>query len=365
MIKLIDRLLIYNNYKILRKGELKMTDRNRRDEAPEAESVEFKIPKRNKFIVMKDKLLGGITGLLGKLKKSKKKEKSSEEDEDMPRDRRPDRPLDGRPDKPLDGRTEIQIDGRTERPLDARAERPLNGRPGRPTEEDEGKPPEKNKFKLDKLHIVVIVLAIVAVTVIILAGVMYKKASALNSEVKNKPVVTEAPKVTGKAIIPGSVKVYTPPNGFDMVKTSGIKFAKPITWVVDANARATGNNGLLETVWAEDVKNTHLNVFAFKHNLTKTERIKQLKVSQLNEFCIENGSTNYKVIEFEEITVGNREALETLFYYTLGENRYLAYQITVPTNKKDYVFTMAYRNGSTTMDVELIVKMIVDSLQIN
>lgn len=317
-----------------------MTDRNRRDEAPEAESVEFKIPKRNKFIVMKDKLLGGITGLLGKLKKSKKKEKPSEEDEDMPRDRRPERPLDGRP------------------------ERPLDGRPGRPTEE-EGKPPEKNKLKLDKLHIVVIVLAIVAVTVVILAGVMYKKASAINSEAKNKPVVTEAPKVTGKVIKPGSVKEYTPPNGFDLVKTSGIKFAKPITWVIDGHTKATGNNGLLETIWAEDVKNTHLNVFAFKHNLTKTERIKKLKVSQLNEFCIENGATNYKVIEFEEITVGNREALETLFYYTLGENRYVAYQITVPTNNKDYVFTMAYRNGSTSMDVELILKIIVDSLQIN
>ena len=346
-----------------------MTDRNRRDEAPEAESVEFKIPKRNKFIVMKDKLLGGITGLLGKLKKSKKKEKSSEEDEDMPRDRRPDRrpdrPLDGRPDKPLDGRTEIQIDGRTERPLEARAERPLNGRPGRPTEEEEGKPPEKNKLKLDKIHFVVIVLAIVAVAVVVLAGVMYKKASAINKEAKVKPIVTEAPKVIGKVIKPGTVKEYTPPNGFDMVKTAGIMFAKPITWVIDGHTKATGNNGLLETLWAEDVKNTHLNVFAFKHNLTKTERIKQLKVSQLNEFCIENGSTNYKVIEFEEITVGNREALETLFYYTLGENRYLAYQISVPTNNKDYVFTMAYRNGSTTMDVELIVKMIVDSLQIN
>ena len=349
MIKLIVRLFKYDNYMILRKGELKMTDRNRRDEAPEAESVEFKIPKRNKFIVMKDKLLGGITGLLGKLKKSKKKEKSSEEDEDMPRDRRPDRPLDGRPDRPLDGR----------------AERPLDGRPGRPSEEEEGKPPEKNKLKLDKLHIVVIVLVIVAVTVIILAGVMYKKASALNSEVKNKPVVTEAPKVTGKAIVPGNEKEYTPPNGFDMVKTTGIEFAKPITWVVDANARATGNNGLLETIWAEDVKNTHLNVFAFKHNMTKTERIKKLKVSHLNESCIEAGATNYKVIEFKEIIVGNREVLETLFYFTLGENRYLAYQITVPLNKQDYVFTMAYRNGSTTMDVELVLKMIVDSLQIN
>ena len=337
-----------------------MTERNRRDEAPEAESVEFKIPKRNKFIVMKDKLLGGITGLLGKLKKSKKKEKSSEEDEDMPRDRRPDRPL--------DGRTEIPIDGRPERPLDARGERPIDGRPGRPgrpNEEEEGKPPEKNKLKLEKIHLVVIVLAIVAVAVIILAGVMYQKASAINKQTKVNPVVTEAPKVTGKVIKPGSVKEYTPPNGFDMVKTTGIKFAKPINWVVDSKGKTSGNNGLLETVWAGDVKNTHLNVFAFKHNLTKTERIKQLKVSQLNEFCIENEATNYKVIEFEEITVGNREALETLFYYTLGENRYVAYQITVPTNKKDFVFTMAYRNGSTTMDVELIVKMIVDSLQIN
>ena len=333
-----------------------MTERNRRDEAPKAEYEEFKIPERNKLIVMKDKLLGAITGLLSKLKKSKKTEKASEEEE---------RPHEGRPDRPLEGRADRPLEGRPDRPLDGRAERPLDGRPGRLSEEEEGKSPEKKKGKLDKIHFVIIALVIIAIIVIILAVVLYKKASAINAETKNKSVVIVPTKGAEKAIIPGSVKEYTPPNGFDMVKTTGIEFAKPITWVLDANSRATGNNGLLETVWAEDVKNTHLNVFAFKHNLTKTERIKKLKVLHINESCIEVGATNYKVIEFKEIIVGNREVLETLFYYTLGENRYLAYQITVPLNKQDYVFTMAYRNGSTTMDVELIIKMIVDSLQIN
>jgi len=340
-----------------------MTDRNNRNEEPEAESVEYKIPKRGIFAVIKGKLLGGITGVLGKFKKSKKEEKPAEDDE-RGSERRPGSPQDGRADRPMDGRTERPNEGMPGRPNEGMSGRPSDGRPGRPSEEDEGKTPEKPKLKLGKLHFVVIGLSIVAIAVIILAGVMYKKASAINSAAKHIPIVTEAPKVTDKEVKPSSVE-DAPPNGFDWVTTTGIKFAKPVAWEIDPHARRTGNSSLLETLLAHDVKNTHLSVFAFKHNMTKTERIAALKVSQLNEICTENGATSFKVIEFKKITVGKYEALETLFYYTLGENRYMAYQISVPMNNKDYVFTVAYRNGSTSMDVEMILKLIVNSLHIN